>query len=71
MARYVEVIVDVEFMDGEERSYRCGGSLSGYDAMQTIEGQLVLSLQTGEHADRRHVASLPLVNIREWKMTAK
>lgn len=58
--------VDVEFMDGEKRSYSCGGILSPQRALLESVSLLVMWEQNGEGAPLQHVATLPLHNIRQY-----
>lgn len=67
MPSWSPIKVDVEFMDGERRTYQCGGMLSPAEALQEGGSVLVMLKRDGEFADTIHVASLPIVNLREWK----
>lgn len=58
-------------MDGERRSYDCGGMMLPHQAVQEGPAVLILRKQNGEMAPNEHVATLPLANIREYKVADK
>jgi hypothetical protein len=60
--------VEVEWMDGLTRPYVVGGVLSAGEAMKEHEGLLVMLRQDVEGAPKKHVASIPMVNVREYKV---
>ena len=72
MAGYAAVRVVVEFMDGETRRYEpVGGSIKspcmGGDGRSS---PVVMELvhKSGEFGDLKHIATIPLVNVREYRM---
>lgn len=74
MSMYVNAKVVVEFMDGETRTYSpVGGAMRS--PTLTGDGNSVVTLQmehqSGAGAGRRHVASVPLCNIRSYRVEAE
>ena len=62
----------VEFMDGEKREYSIGGFIGMWESAEVKDGVLILSQCDSQFAaNKNHVASLPLANIREWMVTAR
>lgn len=71
--RFAQVRVIVEFMDGEKRTYEpVGGSLSSPKITGDGNTPVLLEMgyKTGEFGDTRHIAALPLTNIREYRIEA-
>jgi hypothetical protein len=67
---YINWTVTVEWMDGEIRRYDVGGTLTPHDSMkETSEGLLVLWHQNGVGAVKEHVATVPLANLREYRVS--
>lgn len=57
--------VIVKWMDGQEECFE-----SVTEALER-DGQLHIFTQGGEMTPREHLASIPLVNIRQWKVASK
>lgn len=66
MSQFRPYEVDVEWLDGEKRTYQCGGTLRPADAIREHEGALVLRKQNGEYATVEHVQTIPLAAVRGY-----
>lgn len=71
MIGYSDIRVIVEFIDGETRTYEpVGGSMSS--PILTGDGSnavmLEMSHQSGSGTYKKHVASVPLCNIRSYRL---
>jgi hypothetical protein len=68
---YSDVRVIVEFMDGVTRTYGPVGGVMN-SPMLTGDGHNVVTLemlhQSGVEAIKKHVANIPLMNIREYRL---
>lgn len=71
VSAFAQVRVHVEFMDGVKRTYEpVGGSLASPKIAGDGSSAVLLEMvyKSGEHGDFKHVAALPLVNIREYRI---
>lgn len=70
--QFSAVRVIVEFMDGEERTYEpVGGAVSS--PRMSGDGKLApvvmdLIYKSGEFGDTKHLATIPLVNVRQYRV---
>lgn len=61
--------VEVEWMDGTVKTYQVGGTLPPKEFLfGESDGVLIMWHQDGVSAPRQHVATIPLVNVREYKV---
>lgn len=58
--------VEVEWLDGTVRTYRCGGYHSR-ECQNVTDGVLDLFLGNSAHGPLEHVASIPLDFVRTWR----
>lgn len=72
--RFSAIRVHVEFMDGEKRTYGpVGGAIvspriSGDGKLASVVMDLIY--KSGEFGDTKHLATIPLVNVREYRCEA-
>jgi hypothetical protein len=73
MIAYADVRVIVEFMDGETRTYEPVGGVVLSPILTggpggNIPATLEMSHQAGAGAAQKHVANIPLCNIRSYRV---
>lgn len=65
MMQFVSVKCIVEFMDGTERVYKPVGGATESPQI-TDSGCMNLIYKTGEYGDTKHLATIPLINVRQY-----